>query len=73
MQSPAKQYEFFNTAVPASVVNVTGVNPAVPAFDLRAEGNDPALGTPVNQPNLNRGELPFVNALAQLFLPLIMR
>jgi len=36
---------------------------AVPSFDLRWEGNDPNLSTPVNQPDPNRGKLDMVNQL----------
>ncbi|MCC6188006.1 MAG: Ig-like domain repeat protein [Anaerolineales bacterium] len=50
-------YEFFDSATPAS-----GSSPAVSAFDLRFEGNDPASGTPAGQPNRNRDRLCFFGA-----------
>jgi uncharacterized repeat protein (TIGR01451 family) len=60
---PAR-FEFFNTGVPPTITVSGGITmpvSALPAFDLRGEGNDPALSTPPNQPNLNRGRVDMVN------------
>ena len=65
---PASPYEYFNLGVPASFTVTNGVTTtfaAEPAFDLRYEGNDPALSTPVNQPDPNRGQVCFYNLSSQ--------
>ncbi len=65
---PASPFEFFTQGVPA------GSSAAVPAFDLRQEGNDPALSTPVNQANPNRGQVCFMNIInTSTYLPLLVR
>jgi hypothetical protein len=65
---PASPYELFTLGVPASFTVTGGITTtftAQPAFDLRQEGNDPALSTPVNQPDLNRGQVCFHNLDSQ--------
>jgi hypothetical protein len=63
---PASPYELFTDGVPSSATAAT------PVFDLRQEGNDPALSTPDNQPNPNRGQICFHNLDSQsiMFNPL---
>ena len=65
---PASPYELFTLGVPASYTVTNGVTTtfaAQPVFDLRQEGNDPALSTPLNQPDLNRGQVCFHNLDSQ--------
>jgi hypothetical protein len=65
---PASPYELFTLGVPASYTVTNGVTvtfAAQPAFDLRQEGNDPALSTPINQPDPNRGQVCFHNLDSQ--------
>ncbi len=65
---PASPYEYFNLGVPASFTVTNGVTTtfaAEPAFDLRYEGNDPTLSTPVNQPDPNRSQVCFYNLSSQ--------
>ncbi|MGQ0604412.1 MAG: hypothetical protein ACT4QE_22250, partial [Anaerolineales bacterium] len=64
-------YEYFDTGTLAS-----GGSSATPDFDLRAESNDAALATPVNQSDLNRGQACFFGnspPLNSLYTPLIIR
>ena len=73
--TPASPYQFFtagtvNSYVTSTVgisptVIVTTTVPGIQAFDLRQEGNDPALGTPVNQADPNRGQVCFFNQNTQ--------
>jgi hypothetical protein len=65
---PASPYELFKTGVRASFIVTNGITttfPARPVFDLRLEGNDPALSTPLNQPDPNRGQVCFHNLSSQ--------
>jgi hypothetical protein len=65
---PASPYELFTEGIPASYSVSDGITttfPAQPAFDLRQEGNDADLSTPVNQPDLNRGQVCFYNLSSQ--------
>jgi hypothetical protein len=52
-------YEFFNSGQPGSVSGGGQIVPAVPDFDLRAEGNDAAAASPLGQPDPNRGKVCF--------------
>ncbi len=64
--NPAALYELFDTGTPPTITVSSGITlpiSARPAFDLRIEGNDPSLSTPVNQPDLNRGRVDLVNQL----------
>jgi hypothetical protein len=75
---PASPYELFTLGVPDSFTVTNGITttfPAQPVFDLRQEGNDPALSTPLNQPDPNRGKVCFHNLAAQTisFAPLADR
>ena len=66
--TPASPYEFFSTGTPNTFIVTGGVTttvPGTPVFDLRQEGNDPALGTPVNQMDQNRGQVCFFNLAQQ--------
>jgi hypothetical protein len=72
----AMPFEFFNLGVPASYTVTNGITvtyPASPTFDLRQEGNDPVLSTPVNQPDLNRGQVCFYILKYAVLLPVITR
>jgi hypothetical protein len=65
---PASPYEWFTTGVRASFIVTNGITTtfaAQPAFDLRLEGNDATLSTPVNQPDPNRGQVCFHNLSSQ--------
>ncbi len=65
---PASPYELFTLGVPASYTVTNGVTTtfaARPVFDLRQEGNDPALSRPLNQPDPNRGQVCFHNLNSQ--------
>ena len=65
---PASPYEYFNLGVPASFTVTNGVTttfPAQPVFDLRQEGNDPALIHSLDQPDPNRGQVCFYNLSSQ--------
>jgi hypothetical protein len=65
---PASPYEFFTLGVPASYTVTGGITTtfaAQPVFDLRNEGNDSALSTPINQPDPNRGQVCFYNLNSQ--------
>jgi hypothetical protein len=65
---PASPYEWFTLGTRSSYTITGGITttfPAHPAFDLRQEGNDPALSTPINQPNPNRGQVCFHNLNSQ--------
>jgi hypothetical protein len=65
---PASPYEYFELGVPATFTVTSGITTtfaAEPVFDLRAEGNDPALSTPLNQPDPNRGQVCFYNISTQ--------
>jgi hypothetical protein len=65
---PASPYEWFTTGVRSGYIVTDGVKttyPAKPVFDLRLEGNDPALSTPLNQPDPNRGQTCFHNLSSQ--------
>lgn len=67
---PAARYEIFDTGAPPTITVSGGITMPVsakPAFDLRIEGNDPALSTPVNQVNQNRGRVDMVNQLLPSF------
>ena len=64
--TPAALFELFHTGVPPTITVSGGITMPVsarPAFDLRIEGNDPALSTPVNQVNQNRDRVDMVNQL----------
>jgi hypothetical protein len=64
INNPAALFEFFSTGVPPTITVSGGITMPVyakPVFDLRVEGNDPALSTPINQPDQNRGEVLMVN------------
>jgi hypothetical protein len=65
---PASPYEFFKTGARVSFTVTNGITTtfaAKPAFDLRQEGNDAALSTPINQPDPNRGQVCFHNLATQ--------
>jgi hypothetical protein len=65
---PASPYELFTLGVPSSYTVTNGVTTTIaaqPVFDLRQEGNDPALSTPINQPDPNRGQVCFHNLNSQ--------
>jgi hypothetical protein len=67
---PAALYEIFDTGVPPTITVSGGITLPVsarPAFDLRIEGNDPSLSTPINQADLNRGRVDMVNQLMPAF------
>jgi hypothetical protein len=75
---PASPYEWFTLGTRSSYTITGGITttfPAQPAYDLRQEGNDPALSTPLNQPNPNRGQVCFhnLNSQAITFGPLANR
>jgi uncharacterized repeat protein (TIGR01451 family) len=68
--NPAALYELFDTGVPPTITFSSGITVPVsaePAFDLRIEGNDPALSTPIHQANQNRGRVDMVNKLSPSF------
>ncbi len=49
---PAARFELFDTGVPSAISVSGGITPpyyAVTAFDLRAEGSDPMLSTPLTR------------------------
>jgi hypothetical protein len=52
-------FEFFNEGTPAVVGPEGTITFAVPDYDLRGEGNDSALSTPLTQRDLNRGRVAF--------------
>jgi hypothetical protein len=52
-------FELFNDGQPASIGTQGEIFLATPDFDLRAEGNDTGLSTPVRQRDLNRGRIGF--------------
>jgi hypothetical protein len=68
-------FELFNDGIPAGVGSGGEASFATPDFDLRGEGNDAALCTPVRQRDLNRGKVGFfgvgcpVNPLCQAVSP----
>jgi hypothetical protein len=65
---PASPYEFFKTGARSSYTVTNGITTtfaAQPVFDLRLEGNDAALSTPLNQPDPNRGQVCFHNLSSQ--------
>lgn len=64
--NPAALYELFDSGTPPTITVSSGITMPVaakPSFDLRIEGNDPALSTPVNQTDPNRGRVDMVNKL----------
>lgn len=64
----ASPYELFTLGEPASFTvtnDITTTFAAEPVFDLRHAGNDPALSTPINQPDTNRGQVCFYNLAHQ--------
>jgi hypothetical protein len=72
--APPALYESFTTGVPPTITVSGGITMPVsakPAFDLRIEGNDPALSTPVNQTDQNRANVLMVNATNFAYIPLI--
>lgn len=52
-------FELFNEGQDATIGTGGEITFATPDFDLRFEGNDPALCTPVRQRDLNRGKVGF--------------
>jgi hypothetical protein len=73
---PSAPFEFFNTGARGTFTvtgGITVTTPARPTFDLRQEGNDAALSTPVNQPDLNRGQVCFYIVNSALFFPIVLR
>ncbi|MCL5994954.1 MAG: hypothetical protein M1546_02725 [Chloroflexi bacterium] len=73
---PATPYELFNLGVPASFTVTGGITvtfPATPTFDLRQEGNHTVLSTPLNQPDLNRGQVCFYISYFRGLFPLVFR
>lgn len=55
-------YEMFDDGIPASISGGGIVTFATPSFDLRNEGNDPAMCTPLNQADPNRDNIGFYGA-----------
>jgi hypothetical protein len=64
---PASPYELFTLGQPGSYTITGGITtfPALPMYDLRQEGSDPAASTPAGQPDLNRGQVCFHNLNSQ--------
>jgi hypothetical protein len=54
--NPATPYEYFGQTTP-TVSQISLADPLTSTFDLRQEGNDPALSSPVSQPDPNRGQV----------------
>lgn len=52
-------YELFNSSTGGGIGSGGEVTFATPDFDLRFEGNDPAMCTPARQRDLNRGKVGF--------------
>jgi len=67
---PAALFELYDSGAPPTITVSGGITlpvSAVPAFDLRFEGNDPALTTPANQADQNQGRVDMVNQLLPAF------
>jgi hypothetical protein len=54
-----QMFELFNEGINPAVNGDGTIRVAIPDFDLRGEGNDPAACTPANQPDVNRGVVSF--------------
>jgi hypothetical protein len=70
--SPATPFEYFGLSAP--IVGELRVEPVLTStFDLRQEGNDPVLSTPVGQPDLNRGQVCFYLLNYTVLLPVVSK
>jgi hypothetical protein len=73
--TPSTAFELFGQDSAPILSRVTGLGPSpiTPTLDLRQEGNDTVLSTPLNQPDLNRGQVCFYLVSYSVLLPVVMR
>jgi hypothetical protein len=67
--SPVMPFEYFGNSTPG----LSSLPVLTSTFDLRQEGNDPVLSTPLGQPDLNRGQVCFYMMNYTVLLPVVNR
>jgi hypothetical protein len=73
--TPSTVFEFFGQDALPVLTRLNGAisSPITPTFDLRQEGNDTVLSTPIHQPDLNRGQVCFYIVNYSVLMPVIMK